>query len=255
MIQRVLIIGASGELGGAIALGYARGGADLVLWGRDLERLCRIAAACEAAGASSVATRSIDLTRIDEALAALTDDCAAGCFNIAVFAAGLGDIREKGLAVEDASTVARLGIVNFVAPAALASAVGARMAALGTGSIVFVGSAAAFHALPFANAYAGSKAGLARFADALRIALRPHGVRVTLVSPGFIDTAAARRVPGPKPLIVRPDQAATCIIQAAADGRAHFVMPWPFAILRLLDRLIPRFLRDRLLRSLTPPGH
>lgn len=255
MSLRVLIIGASGELGGAIALGYARGGANLVLWGRDVERLGRIVSACEAAGAKNVATRSIDLTGIDAALAALTEDCEAGCFDVAVFAAGLGDIREQGLVVEDAATVARLGLVNFIAPAAMASALGARMAAQGRGSLVFVGSAAAFHALPFATAYAGSKAGLARFADALRIALRPHGVQVTLVSPGFIDTAAAHRVPGPKPLIVTADQAAARVIQAAAAGRAHLVIPWPFAILRLLDRLIPRVLRDKLLRSLTPPGH
>lgn len=254
LIPRVLIIGATGELGGAIALGYARGGANLALWGRDVERLGRIASACEAAGARHVQTRSIDLTGVDAALIALADECEAGCFDAAVFAAGLGDIRERGSVTEDAATVACLGLVNFIAPAALASALGARMAAQGRGSLVFIGSAAAFHALPFATAYAASKAGLARFADALRINLRPHGVRVTLVSPGFIDTAAAHRVPGPKPLMLSPDLAAARIIQAAANGRAHLVMPWPFAILRLLDRLMPRFLRDSLLRSLTPPG-
>ncbi len=254
MIPKILIIGASGELGGAIALAYARGGANLVLWGRNLERLDRIASTCRTAGAGHVETRSIDLADVDDALIALATDCAAACFDVAVFAAGLGDIRGKGEAVEDAAMVKRLGVVNFVAPAAMASALSTRMVARRKGNLVFIGSAAAFHALPFATAYAGSKAGLARFADALRINLRPHGVRVTLVSPGFIDTAAARRVPGPKPLMISPDKAAARILQAAKGGRAHLLMPWPFAILRLVDRLIPRILRDKLLRSLNPPG-
>ncbi len=149
--------------------------------------------------------------------------------------------------------VARLGVVNFVSPAALAAELAARMAIRGHGRIVFIGSAAAFHALPFATAYAASKAGLARFADALRINVAPHGVAVTLVSPGFIDTAAARRVPGPKPLAITARDAAARIMRATAGRKAHLVTPWPFAMLRWVDRALPRLLRDSLLRALSPP--
>jgi len=93
-----------------------------------------------------------------------------------------------------------------------------RMAARQAGSLVLIGSAAAFHALPFAAAYASSKAGLARFAEALRIALQPHGVKVTLVSPGFVDTAAARQVPGPKPGMLPPAVVAARIVAAGERG-------------------------------------
>ncbi|MBX9885241.1 MAG: SDR family NAD(P)-dependent oxidoreductase, partial [Novosphingobium sp.] len=117
-----------------------------------------------------------------------------------------------------------------------------------------IGSAAAFHALPFGAGYSGSKAGLARFAEALRIALQPHGVTVTLASPGFVNTAAARRVPGPKPGMLTAEAAAARIVAASERGVGHLVLPRRFLILRLLDRLMPGFLRDRLLRALTPPG-
>lgn len=252
--MRVLITGASGELGGAVALTYARIGADLSLWGRDVARLERIAATCEAAGAARASIRSLDLTEIEAAVAAVAIEDDTAPFDIAVFASGLGDIRAEGAAVESAALVARLAMVNFVSPAALAAELAARMAARGSGSIVLIGSAAAFHALPFATAYAASKAGLARFADALRINVAPRGVNVTLVSPGFIDTAAARRVPGPKPMVMSPERAAERIVAAAARSKAHLIMPWPFALLRLIDRTLPRPLRDRLLRALTPPG-
>lgn len=250
--NRILVTGASGGLGGALARHYAGPGVRLSLWGRDPERLAAVADACRAAGASAAA-RSLDLADIDAALAALAAEDADDPFHLVLFASGRGDVRLPGERVEDAAMVARLGTVNFTAPAAMAAAIAGRMAARGRGGIVLVGSAAGFHALPFAAAYSGTKAGLAHFAEALRIGVRPHGVRVTLVSPGFIDTAAGRKVPGPKPMLMAPEAVAARIAQAAAAGTAHAVMPWPFAALRWVDRLLPGPLRERLLLSLTPP--
>ena len=199
--------------------------------------------------------RSLDLGNVEHALHAMLTDDEADPVDLAIFAAGLGDIRAAGAVVEDAGVVARLGMINFVAPAAMAAALAERMAGRGHGRIVMIGSAAAFHALPFAAAYSGTKAGLARFAEALRIGVRQHGVRVTLVSPGFIDTAAARRTGGARPLSTQPDVVATRIARAAALGQAHAIMPWPFNLLRWFDRLLPRPLRERLLLALSPPGH
>lgn len=249
---RILVTGASGGLGGALARHYAAPGARLSLWGRDPARLAAIADDCRAAGAETQ-VRSLDLVDIDAALAALVAEDAADPFDLVLLASGRGDVRGPGLRVEEAATVARLGTINFTAPAALAAAAAGYMAERGHGRIVLVGSAAAFHALPFAAAYSGTKAGLARFAQALRLSVRGHGVSVTLVSPGFIDTAAGRKVPGPKPMLMRPEAVAARIARAAERRQAHLVLPWPFAVLRLLDRLLPGPLRDRVLLGLTPP--
>ena len=251
--RNILLIGASGGLGGALAAHYAQAYTHLILSGRNEARLEELAQQCRAAG-STAEIQLCDLMQVEQAVSALTDLDRRTPIDIAVFAAGQGDVRPAGSLVESAELVQRLGTVNFVAQAAMASALGERMAVRGRGKIVLVGSAASFHALPFAAAYAGSKAGLARFADALRIGLGPHGVSVTLVSPGFIDTAAARQVPGPKPMIMSAADAARRIADAAEKGRAHAIMPWPFALLRMLDRMLPRFLKDRLLRSLAPPA-
>lgn len=250
---RILVTGASGGLGSALARRHAAPGVRLSLWGRDLARLEAVARDCRAAGAEA-AVRSLDITDIPAALAALAAEDAADPFALALLSSGRGDVRAAGARIEDAAMVAMLGTVNFTAPAAMAAALADRMCARGTGRIVLVGSAAGFHALPFAAAYAGTKAGLARFADALRIAARPHGVTVTLVSPGFIDTAAGRKVPGPKPMLMGPDAVADRIARAAQAGKAHLVLPWPFVALRWFDRLLPRPLRDRVLGALSPPG-
>lgn len=249
---RILVTGASGELGRALALHHARPGVRLSLWGRDEARLAAAAEACRRHGAE-VTTRRLDLAAPEAALAALRREDAADPVARALLVAGMGDIRAPGACAEDAALVARMAAVNFAAPAAMAAELAGRMAARGGGRIVLVGSAAGFHALPFAAAYAGSKAGLARFADALRIGVAPHGVSVTLVSPGFIDTAAAHKVPGPKPLLLPVEAAAARIAKAADRCTPHLVLPAPFGLLRVVDRLLPRTLRDRVLRSLTPP--
>ena len=246
--NRILVTGASGGLGGALARHYAASGVFLSLWGRDAARLATIANTCRAAGAA-VSVRSLDIADVDAALAALVAEDAAEAFDLALFASGRGDVRAAGDIVEDAGLVAILGAINFTAPAAMA----ARMAQRGRGRIVLVGSVAGFHASAFAAAYSGTKAGLARFADALRLSVRGYGVRVTLVSPGFIDTAAGRKVPGPKPMLMKVDVVARRIAAAAAAGKAHLVLPWPFKALRWLDRLLPGPLRDRVLAGLTPP--
>lgn len=250
--KSILITGASGGLGGALARFYAAPGVRLALWGRDLKRLSVLAETCRSSGAV-VEVRSLDISDVAAAAQAIVTEDSAWPIDLALLASGLGDVRAEGDKVEDPALVGRLGIVNFAAPAAMAAALAGRMAERRSGSIVLIGSAAAFHALPFAGAYSGSKAGLTRFADALRLGMREHGVKVTLVSPGFIDTAAGRQVPGPKPLMLKPDEVAARIARAAARGKAHAIMPWPFAALRLFDRLLPRFLRDRLLLSLSPP--
>jgi short-subunit dehydrogenase len=250
--NRILITGASSGLGAALARYYAAPGRTLMLWGRDRQRLDAVATFCRAEGAQ-VAVRSLDLSDSAAAIAAIEQEDDAGAIGLTLLVAGMGDTRAPGDLVEDAAQVARLGLVNFVAAAAMAAALAGRMARRGEGGIVLVGSAAGFHALPFAAAYAGSKAGIAHFAQALRLGVKQYGVHVTLVSPGFIDTANGRKAPGPRPFVLQPSDAAARIARAAARGRAHAIFPWPFILLRWLDRLLPQMLRDRLLVALTPP--
>jgi short-subunit dehydrogenase len=251
--NRILITGASGGLGGALALHYAQPGRTLLLWGRDHKKLETIAVACRKAGAAAI-PRSLDLSDGAAAVAALEQEDDAGAIGLALFVAGAGHVQASGDLVEDPAQVVRLGMVNFVTASAMAAALAGRMAQRRQGRIVLVGSASAFHTLPFAAAYAASKAGLAHFAQALRIGVKQYGVQVTLVSPGFVDTDAGRRVVGPRPFLLQPSDAAARIARAACRGKPHLIFPWPFALLRWIDLLLPAGIRDRLLLGLRPPS-
>lgn len=244
-----MLTGASGLLGRELALRLAGPGVRLVLWGRDAGRLNDLAAMCRAAGAvAEICT--LDVSDYEAALAALQTQDDAEPFGLALLVAGQGDTLPPGMIVEEPSQVIRLAQTNFVAPAAMASLLAQRMAQRGGGRIALVGTAAASHSLPFAASYSGSKAGLARFADALRLAVWDRGVSVTLISPGFFGgggTAPAR--PGE----IAAGVVANRMIAAVMAGKPELVVPHRFLLLRWFDRLLPRTLRDRILLSLRLP--
>jgi short-subunit dehydrogenase len=112
-----------------------------------------------------------------------------------------------------------------------------------------IGSIAESFPLPMAPTYAATKAGLRMFAEALGIRLTRYGVTVTLVSPGFIDTAMSRQVTDPKPFLISADKAASIIARGIARHARTIVLPWQFAVIRALTGLLPRaFLRWALSR-------
>lgn len=246
--HHVLITGASGVLGRELALRIARPGVRLSLWGRDSVALDRLAAKCREAGADAWSC-ALDLADMDAALNALQTQDEAIPFDVALLVAGLGNTLPPGATVETPDQIIRLAQTNFVAPAAMAALLAERMAARGSGQIGVVGTAAASHSLPFAAGYSGSKAGLARFADALRLAVAGRGVSVGLISPGFFADRAALSRPGEIAAGTVADQ----MIAAVMAGKAELVVPGRFLLLRWCDRLLPRPLRDRILLSLRLP--
>lgn len=251
--QHILVCGASGNLGSHLARQLAPFGARLTLWGRKADTLDAIAAACRAVSSTTVTTQCVDIADIAAALTALRQADDADPFDCAFFASGAGDTREAGRRIDSAELIARLGLVNYVAPAALAAEIGERMTERGAGRIVLVGSAAASHPLPFAAGYASSKCGLSLFAESLRLALKASGVSVTLASPGFFAAAADGTDPYARPGEIPPERVAAQIISAAARGKSEVVTPGWFLLLRWLGQVLPRPLRDRLLLSLPAP--
>lgn len=249
--RSIFLTGASGALGRALACEHAHEGQSLTLWGRDAERLAQTCDLVAARGAE-VRSTSIDLSEARAACELLLEQDAERRFDIAYLVAGTGETRAPDEKVESHLTVLKAAEVNYAAPAAMAAALAGRMAERGGGRIVLIGSAAGHHSLPAAAGYSGSKAGLARFADALRIAVKPHGVSVTLAAPGFLDTPLAGSAPRDLPFMLPVEEAARRIVRAGERGRRHYVTPWPFAVLRVVDALLPTGLRDRLLARLEP---
>ena len=247
--RTILITGASSGLGAALARAYARAGTTLILWGRDRDRLEAIAAQCRALDAA-IRTEEFDLRDIDGLTARLASRDVETPIELAIFCAGVGGSVPRDQPAGSPQAAHTAAQVNFTVPVVGASALGGAMAKRGRGQIVLIGSIAESFPLPMAPAYAGAKAGLAMFAEALGIRMARYGVTVTLVSPGFIDTPMSRQVQEPKPFLMPADRAAGLIKRKIERRATRIVVPWQFGMLRALSKLLPRPVLRLILRRL-----
>ena len=239
--KTILITGASSGIGASLARAYARGGVLLLLWGRDRTRLEQVAGQCRALGAT-VSLQIFDLRDANGFAAGLAAADAATPIDLAIFNAGLGGSAPNDRPAEAPQTAQAVAEVNFVAPVVGANVIADAMARRGAGQIVLVGSISESYPLPMAPTYAATKAGLRLFAEALGLRLSKHGVTVSLVSPGFIDTPMSHKVIEPKPFLMRADAAAHLIVRKIAAKKRVIVVPWQFAVIRALTNLLPRAL-------------
>lgn len=246
--RTILITGASSGLGAALALAYAWTDVNLLLWGRDRERLDLIASQCRAHGAIAQTT-GLDLRDADALIAQLASCDAEAPIDLAIFCAGIGGSVPDDHLSEAPQAARAMADVNFTGPVIGASLLAGAMAARSRGQIVLVGSIAESFPLPMAPAYAGAKAGLAMFAESLGMRMAPHGVTVTLVSPGFIDTPMSRQVREPKPFLMSAARAAQIIKRKIDNRETRFVVPWQYGVLGALSKLLPRPLLRLILRG------
>jgi uncharacterized protein len=210
----VLLTGATGGIGHAIARHLHREGASLVLTGRRSEVLEPLAA--ETGGRAL----AIDLlVREDvERLAAECADADVLVANAALPASG--DLRS--FSVDDLD---RALDVNLRAPMVLSRLLAPRMAERGRGHIVFVSSLAGKSSQRGSAVYSATKFGLRGFGQGLRADLRPDGVGVSVVFPGFIRGAGMFHESGttlPKGVgTSTPDDVAAAVVRAIVRNRGE----------------------------------
>ncbi|NHN95583.1 oxidoreductase [Acetobacter sp. DmW_043] len=247
--KSILITGATGGIGGELAKRYARPGRTLILWGRDEEKLRKISAVCGGRGAKII-SRQIDLAKGQDALSAFYEDDAIAQCDMVILGAGLSDIKTPKDLTEDPQKVLQLALVNYTAPVTLATAAARRMIPRKGGRVVLIGSVSAYYELPFSAAYSSSKAGLASFASAARLGWEEEGIKVIHIAPGFVDTQMSQRLKGSLPFLVSVENAAKRIMKAIHHNEEECIFPWQFRILRVAERLVPQFLRKRILKSI-----
>jgi short-subunit dehydrogenase len=176
--RTALVTGASGGLGHAIARALAARGASLVLSARKVDVLEALAAET---GGRVVACDLSDRSAVER----LVDE--AGPVDVLVASAGIpgsGTLESFTLAQID-----RALDVNLRAPMVMTRLMAEGMVARGGGHIVYVSSLSGKAGTPRTSVYAATKFGLRGFAQSLREDLRPHGVGVSTVFPGFIRDA------------------------------------------------------------------
>jgi short-subunit dehydrogenase len=109
----------------------------------------------------------------------------------------------------------------------------------GRGQLAAVSSLAAYVALPGEAGYCASKAAVNTYLKALRLQLRPRGIAVTTICPGFIKTAMTDQLDAPKPWLMNADEGARRIVRALERRKAVFNFPWQTTLLIRLTSWLP----------------
>jgi short-subunit dehydrogenase len=218
----ILLTGATGGLGQAIARALHARGAELILTGRRTEVLEPLAA--ELGGARTLAVDLSDPAAVDR-LAADASAIDILIANAALPAAGT-------LQSFTMPEIDRALAVNLRAPIALAHALAPAMVTRGRGHLLFMSSLAGKSATPGTAIYNATKFGLRGFASALRADLSASGVGVSTVFPGFIRDAgmfAEAQVKLPPGVgTSSPEDVARAVLHAIERNRAEIdVAPLP----------------------------
>lgn len=249
MSRSVLITGATGSIGGALAQAYAGPGTRLILQGRKADRLAELAAQCEAQGAR-VWIQALDVRDRRALVAWLREVCEGACPDLVIVNAGVNtNIGPRGEGEPWAEAQALIE-VNLLAAMATVDAVLPAMRRRGSGQIALVSSLAAWFGLPVTPSYCASKAGLKAYGEALRGWLAPEDIRVNVVMPGFVESPMCRGMPGPKPFLWTPERAARAIKRGLEKDRARISFPFPLNLGTWALALLPAELSTRLVRWL-----
>lgn len=249
----VLITGATGGIGGALAEVYAEAGRTLILQGRNAVRLQELAMLCEERGAR-VLTQVLDLRDVAALQAWLASLCAQESLDLVIVNAGVNtNIGPQG-AGERWQDVQALFEVNLLAAVATVDAVLPAMRARGNGQIALLSSLAAYYGLPVTPSYSASKAALKAYGEAIRGWLAEQGVRVSVVMPGYVESRMCREMPGPKPFLWSAERAARHIRRGLQDDRARISFPFPLNLGTWFLAVLPPAASQRILRWLRYGG-
>ncbi|NVK44484.1 MAG: SDR family NAD(P)-dependent oxidoreductase [Oceanospirillaceae bacterium] len=248
--SHVLITGASGGIGAALARAYARHGVRLSLCARNQARLEAVADSCRARGAQ-VDTAILDVTDI-ECLQQWLSKCDAQA-PVDLLIANAGRTLNVGPNGEEESWADTRSLLATNVDSALASVIAlvGPMRRRGHGQIALVSSLAGYRGMAITPAYCASKAAVKAYGEALRGLVASDGVGVSVICPGFVESEMSRHFPGSKPFMISSERAATIIQHGLARNRARISFPFPLNFGTWLLTLLPAGFADFILQRLS----
>ena len=238
MTASILITGASSGLGAALAEAYAEPGALLFLGGRDADRLHSVAAACRMRGAD-VHAQTVDVTDRESTERWVLSAEDEKPLTLVIANAGIsgGTGNKMGETAEQARAIFACnldGVLNTVLPAI------PKMQARKSGQIALMASLAGFRGMPGAPAYCASKAAVRVWGEGMRGFLARDNVGVTVICPGFVETAMTAKNRFPMPFLMGAAQAAAIMKRGIDANKARIAYPWQtYTMVRLLAALPP----------------
>jgi short-subunit dehydrogenase len=250
--SRALVTGASSGLGAALAHRLAAHGCEVWLAARREDRLeAQVHAIRRAGGRAHALVLDVgDSDATFERLSALESD--TGGIDMVIANAGIAGmpaaIPLSRASWQNTSALLRVNLCGAVASFAPFIP---GMLRRGHGHLVGISSIAAALPNPRTPVYGASKAGLSFLLESIDIELRPRGVPVTIVEPGFIRTEAADGVSEPMPFILETDAAVARIERGIRRNARMVRFPWQWTMLLRAVAQLPAAVSAPLIRRLS----
>lgn len=242
--RSLLLLGGTSEIGLAVAEKFAAAATPLrvVLAARPTPRLDAAITRLRDLGCD-VSTVPFD-ARAPHTHAETVDKAFAdGDIDVTVVAFGV--LGDQELAWTDLDAALELVEVNYTAAVSVGVLLAAKLAAQGHGSLVALSSVAGERARRSNFVYGSTKAGMDAFYSGLTEALRPSGVHVAVIRPGFVRTRMTQGLK-PAPLSVTADQVADVVLDAVRRRRELAWAPAPLRVVMSVLRHLPRAVFRRL---------
>lgn len=244
--KRAIVIGASSGIGAALVRELAHNGYRVAAIARREAKLQELSDSVNTAVApNTVLPYSHNVTNYDEIPTLFqTIVQALGGLDMIIYNAGVQPpitLNEYNFEKDRKMIeVNLLGAIAWLNQAAL------RFERAGQGQIVGIGSVAGDRGRVGSPAYNTSKAGLATYLESLRNRLTRHGVSVTTIKPGFVDTVLLEENASRTFWVISPQEAASQILKAAKRRKQTVYVPGRWRLLMLIIRHIPSFIFRRL---------
>ena len=242
----VLITGASSGIGQALALRFYRSGYRLALAAR---RTSEVKSWAESMNMSVTSYEIYSADVSDTAsIVAAGQACMAsqGVPDVVIANAGISIGMDSAIHA-DLDVMARTFATNNIGLAATFHPFISAMTERGSGALVGIGSVAGIRGLPGHGAYCASKAAVIAYCESLRGELKPSGVKVVTICPGYIDTPLTQKNRYAMPFLMQAEAFADQAFAAIEAGSSYRVIPWQMGVVAKLLRLLPNALFDRAL--------
>lgn len=241
--KRAWIVGASSGIGRATAQALHERGAIVYVSARNaqaLDEFCR-----DHPGTTGIAADVCEHAQLAAAAHRILRD---GPLDLVMYCAG--HYRPQRATAFDLAQMRRHVEVNYLGALNLLDAVLPSLITRG-GHLSLVASVAGYRALPEALAYGPTKAALIQLAETLQLDLGRHGVGVSVVNPGFVETPMTAQNRFRMPALLTPPQAAAAILRGWERGHFEIHFPRRFTLLLKALRLLPFAAYAPLVRSWT----
>ncbi len=240
--MRIIITGASSGLGEALAFHYARSDNQLILIARREEKLNEVAVKCRRLGAL-VETIVADVSDFEQ-IHKIGEILATQRIDRLILNAGISVGHSGGItSFEDFH---RLFQTNFLSIHALLEPIIPKLIEQKSGEIVFISSLASLISMPTSIAYSSSKRAVNAYAEGLRYQLKPYGIEVMNILPGFIDSEMTRKNRFKMPFLLSTEKGVKKITDAIAAKKHFYPFPLRFYLMIRLALLLPQSLRDKI---------